>query len=187
MKDPEFIQQLLQQAIEAKEKTLTDFFLLSSEQLNWKPYEASWSIAQCLAHLIIADGLRLYNIDKKIKQDFKTIGWEKINPLKKFWGSVMVSQTQEKVRHKINAPRLFQPPENERRDDILTGFNKHFDEIVLKLNSCMDADLDEVYIKSPISGLISYSLRNAITIIIGHERRHLNQAIRIKHLKNFPT
>ncbi|MEO5947487.1 MAG: DinB family protein [Chitinophagaceae bacterium] len=187
MKDPDFIHQLLQKGMEAKEKTITEIFLLSSEQLNWKPYDTSWSIAQCLKHLIIADGLRLHNIEKKIKQDFRTVGWEKFNPLKKFWGSVLVLQTQEKVRHKIIAPRLFQPPENERREDILTGFNKHFDEIVLKLNSCLDADLDKVYVISPISGLVSYSLRNAITIIIGHERRHINQAIRIKESKDFPT
>ncbi len=187
MKDPDFIQQQIQKGIEAKERINAELIMLSGEQLNWKHHDASWSIAQCLAHLIIADGLRIGIIEKKINEDFKTGGWEKLNPLKNFWGSVLTTQTQERVKHKIKAPRLFLPPENEMADDILSGFTKHLEDIFLHINNCIDANIDEVFVISPISGLVSYSLRNAITIIIGHERRHISQAIRIKQSKDFPT
>lgn len=187
MKDPNFIQHQIQKGKEAKEKVNAELSSLSDKQINWKPYDASWSIAQCLEHLIISDGLRINIIEKKIHDNFKSGGWEKLNPLKKFWGTMLITQTQEKVKKKIKAPRLFHPPENEATDDILAGFNIHHDKMYLQIKNCLDADIDEVYVISPISGLVSYSLRNAITIITGHERRHINQAIRVKQSKDFPT
>ena len=187
MKDPLFIQQQIQKGIEAKEKVHTELASLSIQQINWQHHNASWSIAQCLEHLIIADGMRLHIIEKKIKEDFKTGGWEKFNPLKKFWGSVLITQTQEKVKKKIKAPSLFLPADNVTADDIIAKFNNHLDDIFRQINNCIVADIDEVYVISPLSGLVSYSLRNAITIINGHERRHINQAIRIKQLRKFPT
>lgn len=118
MKDPVFIQQQIQKGMEAKEKVNTELSSLSLHQLNWKPYDTSWSIAQCLKHLMIADGLRIGIITQKMNAAFKSAGWERINPLKKFWGSVLVTQTQEKVKKKIKAPRLFRPSLNETTDDF---------------------------------------------------------------------
>lgn len=100
---------------------------------------------------------------------------------------MLITQTQEKVKKKIKAPQLFRPAANEFAEDIFIKFTTHLDNIVLQLQKCTDADIDEVYVASPISGLVSYSLRNAITIITGHERRHLAQAIRVKQAKDFPT
>jgi len=187
MKDPVFIQQQVYKGIEVIEKVNGELSSLSAEQLNWKPNDTSWSIAQCLEHLIISDGLRINIIEKKIDENFKSGGWEKLNPLKKFWGSMLITQTQEKVKKKIKAPSLFQPSANEATDNIFARFNIHHDKIFLQIKNCLDADLDEVYVISPISDLVSYSLRNAITIITVHERRHINQAIRIKQSKDFPT
>lgn len=63
MKDENFIRSVLQKGGEAKEKASLEFSNISSEQLNWKPSAESWSIAQCLDHLIIADSS--YFPDKK--------------------------------------------------------------------------------------------------------------------------
>ncbi len=123
MKDPVFIQQQVYKGIEVIEKVNGELSSLSAEQLNWKPNDTSWSIAQCLEHLIISDGLRINIIEKKIDENFKSGGWEKLNPLKKFWGSMLITQTQEKVKKKIKAPSLFQPSANEATDNIFARFN----------------------------------------------------------------
>ena len=114
MKDPVFIQQQVYKGIEVIEKVNGELSSLSAEQLNWKPNDTSWSIAQCLEHLIISDGLRINIIEKKIDENFKSGGWEKLNPLKKFWGSMLITQTQEKVKKKIKAPGLFSLPQMRR-------------------------------------------------------------------------
>lgn len=57
MKDPLFIQKMISKGREAGEKVITGLSNLTSEQLNWKPGEESWSIGQCLDHLIISDCL----------------------------------------------------------------------------------------------------------------------------------
>ena len=46
---------------------------------------------------------------------------------------------------------------------------------------------DKTHISSPVSKFVTYSLRNAITLLIQHEHRHINQAIKVKANKNFPT
>ena len=187
MKDPSFIQQMILKGSEVKEKVKTEFYSLNPEQLIWKPTNTVWSIAQCLEHLIIAEGLRIRVIEKKINRNFNSGIWEKINPLRSFWGTMLVTQTQERVKKKIKAPRLFHPKLDIPSHDILNRFDEHLDNLFKIINKCKEADLDQVYVTSPVSGLVTYSLRNAITIIIGHERRHISQAIRLKKANGFPS
>ncbi len=187
MKDHGFIEQLIRKGIDAKEKVNTEFHMLNHEQLNWKPLDNLWSINQCLEHLIISDGLRNTAIEKKIRQNFKTNIWENINPLRDFWGTVLVAQTNEHMKKKVKAPRIFQPSTEEIGIEIFSRFNDHIDNLIDHIKICIDADLDKVHVTSPISGFVSYSLRNAMTIIIGHERRHIKQATRVKKLSGFPS
>jgi hypothetical protein len=57
MKDEPFIQRMLQKGKEAGEKVKNEFENITQEQLNWKPAPESWSIGQCLDHLVVADCL----------------------------------------------------------------------------------------------------------------------------------
>lgn len=187
MKDPAFIQQMIEKGIGAKEKVKAEFSTLSSSQLNWQPSNDEWSIAQCLEHLIIADGLRNQIIKKKITQNFRSGTWERINPLKNFWGLMLVTQSQEKIHKKIKAPGRFQPSTTTITEDIQLKFEDYLDNLLNDITACEKADLDKVFVTSPVSGLVTYSLRNAIAIIIGHQYRHINQAIKVKHLSAFPS
>mgnify|MGYP003434333401 FL=1 len=110
-----------------------------------------------------------------------------IKSFKKILGLNAYNTNAGKGQEKNKSSWSFQPPANETTDNIFARFNLHHDKIFLQIKNCLDADLDEVYVISPISDLVSYSLRNAITIITVHERRHINQAIRIKQSKDFPT
>ena len=64
MTDEIFIKAILQNGQEAKEKVNLGFSNISLEQLNWKPSPQSWSLAQCLHHLIVA-GSSLFSCFKK--------------------------------------------------------------------------------------------------------------------------
>ena len=187
MKDNSFIQLMIKKGVEAKEKAIADLAELTTEQLNWKPSNYNWNITQCLEHLIISDGLRIGIIDKKFAQGFKSGIWEKINPLRSFWGLMLINQTQERVKNKIKAPQLFHPSTDSSTPDLIARYEKHLDKLLAIINKCSDTDIDQIHVTSPVSGLVTYSLRNAITIIIGHERRHINQALKIKKEALFPT
>ncbi|MDP4261159.1 MAG: hypothetical protein Q8941_01395 [Bacteroidota bacterium] len=65
-------------------------------------------------------------------------------------------------------------------------FYKHPDILLEYSTACRAINLDKTPITYPVSKIVTYSLRNAITILIQHEHRHINQAIRVKQHKDFP-
>jgi len=126
-------------------------------------------------------------LKKKIATNFKNNKWEELNPLKGFWGSILITQTQEKVKKKIKSPHLFFPANTINADDLIIRFENHLDKILSIINNCVDTDIDLAQVTSPVSKMVTYSLRNAIIIIIGHEQRHINQAIRLSKTAGFPS
>ncbi len=186
MKDVLFIDQALKKAELAGEKVKAAFSDLSLQQLNWKPAPESWSIGQCLDHLIISD-CQYFPVLKKISSgQHKMSFWEKRSPFSRLMGKMLAEQMQEKVKKRVKAPKIFMPSFSQIDLGVLERFHKHLDSLLEYIAACKTVDLDTTYISSPVSKFITYSLRHAITILIQHEHRHINQAIRVKQAKEFP-
>jgi hypothetical protein len=47
-------------------------------------------------------------------------------------------------------------------------------------------DLRNTIISSPVSGVLAFSLLDALTFLVLHERRHYNQAVRVTESPEFP-
>jgi hypothetical protein len=186
MKDPEFIKNMVIKGKEADGKVKTEFINLSLQQLNWKPAPDSWSIGQCLDHLIISD-CSYFPIFKKIPDSkHQMTTWERWSPFSALFGKILVSQLKENVKRKVNAPKIFVPSASNIDAGIIERFHKHLDSLLEYIAAFRDVDLDKTYITSPISKLVTYSLRNAVTLLVQHEHRHINQAIRVKAKEEFP-
>lgn len=183
---------MIRRGREAGEKVKNEFSNITPQQLNWKPGEESWSIGQCLDHLIIADCAYFPTL-KKITEGnsdpdgYRESFWENWSPFGWLFGKIMVSQVQEKPRRKLNAPKIFRPAESKIDFGIFERFHKHIDSLIEYINDCRTVDPDKTHITSPVSKFVTYSLRNAITLLIQHEHRHINQAIRVKNSKGFPV
>lgn len=186
MKDTPYIQQLLKRGKEAEEKVRTEFSAMTLQQLNWKPAPDSWSIGQCLDHLIVADCAYFPAFKKISERNYKMTAWQKWNPFNYLFGKLMVSQLQEKVTRKLNAPKIFIPSSSNIDAGILERFHKHLDSLLEFIASFSDVDLDKTRITSPPAPFFTYSLRSAVTLLIQHEHRHINQAIRVKSKEEFP-
>jgi hypothetical protein len=113
--------------------------------------------------------------------------WENWSPLGGLFGKILVSQVKEISRKKLNAPGIFYPSQSDIDMGIEERFNKHLDSLLNYIADCNIMDVDKTHITSPVSKLVTYSLRNAIILIIQHLHRHINQAIKIKSLKEFPV
>ncbi|MEO7984034.1 MAG: DinB family protein [Bacteroidota bacterium] len=186
MKDGDFILDMLQKGTVAGEKVKTEFSHLSSEQLNWKPSRESWSIAQCLDHLVISD-CSYFPIFKKItSHQFEMNFWENWSPFGGLFGKILATQVNENPRKKLKSPKIFIPEHSHIDAGILERFHKHLDSLLEYIAGCSYLDLDKTHITSPVSKFITYSLRNCITLLIQHEHRHINQAIKVKAAKEFP-
>lgn len=186
MKDALFIQKMLQRGKEADDKVRSLFADLSLNQLNWKPAPENWSIGECLDHLIIADCLYFPALKKIAESKFDMTAWEKWSPFSLLFGRILVSQLQENVKKKLKSPKIFVPSASQIDTGILDRFHKHLDTLLEYIAACKEINPDTTYITSPVSKFVTYSLRNAFTILIEHEHRHINQAVRVKAAKGFP-
>lgn len=187
MKDAIFIQEMLLKGNEAKQKVKNEFSQLSFVQLNWKPNQESWSIGQCLDHLIVADCLYFPVLKKITEGHYEMNFWETWNPFSGFLGKALATQVQEKPKKKLLAPVLFLPSQSDINQEIMERFHKHLDSLLEYITGCSKLNIDKIHITSPASKLITYSLRNAFQLLIQHEHRHINQAIKVKTTKEFPS
>lgn len=187
MTDGVFIQLMLQKGREAGEKVKAELGDLSLAQLNWKAAADNWSIGQCLDHLIISDCLYFPALKKIAEGKYEMSFWENWSPLGGLFGKVLADQVQEKPRRKMKAPKVLLPSESSIDAGIMERFHKHLDTLLEYTAHCSRIDIDRVHITSPVSKIVTYSLRRAITLLIQHEHRHINQAIRVRSSKEFPV
>jgi hypothetical protein len=111
--------------------------------------------------------------------------WQRWSPLSSLFGRMLVLQLQENVKRKVKTARIFYPSASEIDLGIIDRFHKHLDSLLDYIDGFKNIDLDRTYIASPVSAFITYSLRNAVTLLVQHEHRHINQAIRVKSREEF--
>lgn len=185
MKDEVFIKELLQKGREAKEKVSAEFSNISAEQLNWQASRVSWSIAQCLDHLIASHSVYFSRLKKITEGNFKMDFWEKYSPFTKILGNIMKDQLQEQVKRKMKAPKKIQPA-SKATLEIIEQYHRSIDQFLAYISKCDTIDIDKTIITSPLVSMITYSLRDALKFLVTHEHRHINQAIRVKRNSDFP-
>ena len=186
MKDEVFIRSVLEKGKEAKEKARLEFSNISLEQLNWKPSAESWSIAQCLEHLIIGDSSYFSDLKKITEGTYHMSFWGKYSPFTAACGRIMKNRLQEQVKRKMIAPEKIRPSASELKLDIIDRYYKNLDEFLAYISNCLNIDIDKTILTSPTIQIVTYSLRDAFYFLIRHEHRHLNQAIRVKNNEAFP-
>ena len=186
MIDEAFIREILRRDSEAKDKVIAEFSDLTIEQFNWKPNPHSWSIAQCLHHLVISDSAYFPQLKRIIDGFYKMSLWQKYNPFSRKFGQLLKDQLQEQPTKKMKAPKKIQPSASNMNLEFVEGYYKNLDSFMDYISKCITVDIDKIIIASPITSIITYSLRDALQFLAQHEHRHINQAIRIKVNEGFP-
>jgi len=186
MKDELFIENILKKGQAAKDKVLRELSPISVEQLNWKPSTGSWSIAECLDHLLISDSSYFAVLKEITEGNYKMTRWEKFSPLTTLWGNTLKHQLQENVRRKMTAPKKLTPKTSNKSLDFIRTHLENLDLFLSYISKCKEIDIDKTIITSPTIRIATYSLRDAFQFLIQHEHRHINQAIRVKENTAFP-
>jgi len=187
MKDEAFIQTILKKGQEAKEKARREFSDLTSTQLNWKPSVQSWSIGQCLDHLIQSHVTYFPKLKMINQGSFRMNFWERFSPFTAICGRLLIKQVQEQPKRKLKAPKKIQPSVSEINGGIVNDYQNNLDQFLEYISNCGSIDIDKTIILSPITSIVTYSLRDAFQFLLQHEHRHLNQATRVKTNAGFPA
>ena len=160
------------------------FGSLSPEQLNWKPAADSWSVAQCLDHLIKTNNEMRPIIEAKLRGEPNSF-WEKVSPLSGFFGGFLKKSLVNDAK-KFKAPTKEIVPPSDVDADIVEQFCRHQQEVIDQVDALGKLDWDRTVITSPFLKLMTYRLGDALDIMIEHEKRHIRQAKRVVAAEGFP-
>lgn len=187
MLDPIFIQNMLQRGEEAVQKVNTQFSALTPTQLNWKPNLKSWSIAQCLDHLIVSNS-SYFSVFEAIASGRFTMGfWQKFSPFNSLNMYILKGTMQEEVKIKLKTHPKFESVVSNVSGEIIEEYDANVKTLTGFIARCNSIDLDKTIIRSPAISIVTYSLRDVFWLLTQHQHRHINQGIRVKANENFPT
>jgi len=153
---------------------------LTGTQLNWKPDAKSWSVAQCLDHLITINTLYFPIFEKMKSGPVETTFFEKYSPLSGFFGRYLIKALGPENPKKMKTSKIAYPSASEIDDAIVDRFAEHNRELGEHIANISPAVNLKSIITSPLAGFVTYSLDDCLTILIVHERRHLLQAKRVE-------
>jgi hypothetical protein len=162
------------------------FGSLNAGQINWKPTADAWSIGQCFDHLVTANRGYFPQLDQIIKREKNTTMWQRTPFLPGFFGKMVIGAVHPTSNKKRKAPKIFHPSSSEIDPLIIPDFIAHQHEVIGKMKATMGMNLEKIIIYSPVTKVVTYSLLDAYRIIAAHERRHFNQAQRLKEMPGFP-
>jgi hypothetical protein len=161
---------------------------LSEAQFNWRPAPGEWSIEECLEHLTVVGGWEVRAIESAIDQAHAR-GLKGTGPFRYSWfDRWLVRMTEPPVRRKVRAPRRFVPIHEQPVTAVLPTFLHVQSMFLLQINRAQDLDLARVKVATPISRLFRMSLGMTFLQAAAHERRHLEQARRVREqMKDVPA
>ncbi|HLK63107.1 MAG TPA: DinB family protein [Bryobacteraceae bacterium] len=166
------------EAASTEAKKLTEG--LNEAQFNWRPAAGEWSIEECLEHLTVVGGWETRAIERAI-DDAQARGMKSSGPFQYGWfDRWIVRMTEPPVRRKVRAPRHFVPIHEQPVTAVLPTFLHVQKMFLLQIERARDLDLARVKVETPISRFVRMSLGMMFLQAAAHERRHLDQARRVR-------
>jgi hypothetical protein len=174
------LQELRQQfeGIQAEAKDLTDG--LSEAQFNWRPAPGQWSIEECLGHLTMVGHWEVRAMERAIDAGLAS-GLTGAGPFR--YGPVerlIIDLTRPPVRLKIPAPKTFVPLHGQPVTAVLPTFLHVQSQFIREIDRAGGLDLRRVKVRTPISRFLRISLGAMLEQAAAHERRHMDQARRVR-------
>lgn len=159
---------------------------LTVEQLNWKPSEKGWSVAQCLEHIILTNREFDAEFEKLASGTRKNSFWENVSPFSGWAGRFLIKAVSEDSK-KAKAPSDRIVPPSNIPGDIVPQFVEHIADVNKQIESCAAADRQKTVVTSPFLFVFTYKLDDAFTVLVEHTKRHIRQAKRVIEAEGFPV
>jgi hypothetical protein len=150
---------------------------LTEAQFNWRPAPGSWSIEECLGHLVMVGNTQVLHLEQAIEKA-RSHGITGQPPF--HYGMVdryIVGLTE---RQRFSAPPRFQPLHGQPVTGILPSFLHVQRQLIGLLEKSEGLDLARVKVGTPVSRFLRMSLGMMFAQIAAHERRHIDQARHVR-------
>lgn len=165
---------------EVTELVKSAFGDLTEEELNWKPTNETWSIAQHLHHLIVINSSYFPIIEALEKMELKIPFYLRIPSLARWMGNMIYNSVKPEQPKKIKTFTIWEPSTSTISADIIARFEAHQQSLKEQIQYAGELLQKGSLIHSPANNKIVYTLEKAFDIIVAHEMRHFNHANEVK-------
>ena len=152
------------------------FLDLNDDQLNSKPNQNTWSIAQNLEHLLVINESYFPIINALHSHSYRAPFHAKLPFLVSFFGKLVFNSVAPDCRKKMKTFPIWEPSQSTVTSGIVERFIQHQEDLKNAIKDAEELIRNNVVIHSPASKVIVYKLATAFDIIVAHEKRHINQA-----------
>lgn len=162
------------------------FGRLDARQLNWKPAADSWSVAQCLEHLLHANREMFLKIDAALDRTRPRTFWQRVPLLPRMFGRLLVTSQSPEATRKFKAPGKAAPAASAIDADIVARFAAYQREAAARVQAIEQGGVAGAIMVSPFASFITYSVLDGCRLIAAHQWRHVAQARRVMSAPGFP-
>jgi DinB superfamily len=173
----------LDDQLEAIERDATSLVAgLTEEQGAWRVTPGSWSVAECLDHLAVADRVYIEAMREPARRAQQQGRLRRRAARPGLLGGWFVRSLEPppKRSSKLKAPRKIRPRTAPPLADAFASFIKAHRDARAFLRDYADLDLASIRFPNPFVTGIRFSLATGLHVITAHERRHLWQARRVR-------
>jgi len=159
---------------------------LTEAQFNWRPDAGSWSICECLGHLLITGEAMCRGVDAALENPANA--GRKGHPPFRYpviqrW---IVKASQPEASLRLRAPRRFHAAGGQPITAVLPTFRNLQQKFILRIEQANGLDLAAIKVLTPVTRIYRFSLGMIFAQVAAHSRRHLAQARRVRQHAHFP-
>ncbi len=178
----DWLQELNKQTEKHLQKAISEWQLLSPEQMAKRPAPDRWSAAQCLEHLNIYGRYYIPAMEAAITKahlsgsspatHFKS-GW-----LGKYFTNMMHPKrdAQGRIKNKMSAPKNAVPSDDPDPREMLAEFIAQKEQIIGLLAKAQQVDIGRIRVPISIARWIRLRLGDVLMFVTVHDQRHIQQA-----------
>ena len=169
----------VQYMTEGRDSLLMDVKGLTPEQLNWKADTSRWSVAQCVEHIALAEGMLMGVVQMNLAPA--------ADPSKR---DSLKYTDQQIMTFLLNRTQKFKAPEMLRPEGKLGSYQAALDSFVVRRNRNIEfvkttqADFRNHYWVNPGFGWIDDY--QALLFMVAHSKRHTTQLEEVLASPGFP-
>jgi hypothetical protein len=182
--------QIIKECIETTEANIAraskTFSHLSDIQFNWKSNPESWSVGECISHLINSNALYLSKIESILTSNISAPAKD-FSYKQSFMGKWIAKGFDPAIVRKKKTFKVFFPDASEIEMDIVDDYVKSSKKFIEIAGRMRNFDLKRIKLSSPVNKLIRLNLGDPLIMIPKHDERQVNQAERVMSQKDFPT
>ena len=137
----------------------------------------SWSVGQCVDHVARINRVYVVPLQRAAAR-----AAQRGEPLRPNWlGRWLVKEMEPPPKRRLRAPAAAVPASSLEIGETLARFRAVQADIVAFVRETADRDLNRVRFRNPfLKGLPLFNVAAGLLVIAAHERRHLQQAQRVR-------